>query len=72
MMNIYSAGHILLKKNMTVTKKIHLIKNIKPYIGLINLKYTCFKICLDFFFKMNGQLEGSGDRGTNKCLYISL
>lgn len=24
------------------------------------------------FFKMNGQLQGSGERGTNKCLYFSL
>lgn len=34
---------------MTVTK-IHLIMIIKPYIGLLNLKYTCFRICLGFFF----------------------
>lgn len=55
---------------MTVTK-IHLIMNIKSYIGLLNLKYRCFRICV-VFFKMNGQLQGSGDRGTNKCLYFSL
>lgn len=39
---------------MTVTK-IHLIMIIKPYIGLLNLKYTRFRICLGFFL-MNGQL----------------
>lgn len=41
------------------------------YIGLINLKYMCFRICLDFFFKWMDNLREVGiDWGINKWLFI--